>query len=341
MGMCGFVALMHIVGWSVVVLAIGTTQIVAHGRGVFGATAGLTAYLLGIRHAFDADHIAAVDNVTRRLVRTGSRPWSVGFWFAVGHSSVVFALTLVIAFGIRSVVNSIIEPTSQLHRMSELLGTAVSSGFLFAFAALNTPLLLDTWKTCRHLAANTAAGPQLRIRRGSLTNRILNRVTITAPRQMYLVGVFFGLGFDTATEVALLVMASAGAASGMQWYAVLSIPALFCAGMCLFDTLDGSLMTLIYRWAVNKPDRAAYYNLIVTTLSVAVALVVSLMQILMLLSERLGWHGYPATKVRAINMNTVGVLVVATFIATWIFSVIIRRVVRLRRLAAKTPALGS
>ncbi|MEJ0049243.1 MAG: HoxN/HupN/NixA family nickel/cobalt transporter [Rhodospirillales bacterium] len=281
--MLGFIALLHIVGWGALV-AVVAPQHLSVGTTAFGIGLGFTAYMLGIRHAFDADHIAAIDNTTRKLMQEGRRPVSVGFWFSFGHSSVVFVLTLLLAFGIRAVVGPLLDNSSQLHNIAGLVGTVVSSGFLYAIAALNIVVLSDVWKAFRQMRSGNcdAAALDRHFDRRGMMSRLLGRVMkiVTKPWEMYAVGLLFGLGFDTATEIALLVLTSSGAASGLPWYAVLCLPVLFAAGMSLVDTLDGAFMTVAYGWALARPARKMYYNLVITGLSVAVALMIGTVEVL-------------------------------------------------------------
>jgi high-affinity nickel-transport protein len=228
------------------------------GGGAAGLGLGLTAYTLGLRHAFDADHIGAIDNTTRRLTRAGERPLSVGFWFSLGHSTVVLGLTALVALGASA--GRLPVPAA-----ADVIGPVVSGSFLVAIGLLNLGLL-------------RAGDPAPR----GLLTRVYGRATraVRAPWQMYPVGLLFGLGFDTATEVALLATAGAAAAGGLPVYAVLCLPLLFAAGMSLLDTLDGAFMSCAYGWALTEPARKQAYNVAVTGLSVAVALGVGALELL-------------------------------------------------------------
>jgi nickel/cobalt transporter (NiCoT) family protein len=319
-----FIALLHIVGWGTLIAIVGPQHLAA-GTTAFGFGIGLTAYTLGVRHAFDADHIAAIDNTTRKLMHEGKRPRSVGFWFSFGHSSVVFALTLLLVVGVGAVAGPVRDGNSQLHIITGLIGTVVSSGFLYAIAALNIVVLVDIWKLFRRMRTGQCDEDALekQLARRGLISRLLGRVMnfVTEPWQMYAVGLLFGLGFDTATEIALLVLTSSGAASGLPWYAVLCLPILFAAGMSLFDTIDGSFMTAAYGWAIARPARKVYYNLVVTGLSVAVALMIGTVEIIGLLGERLSLHGPVWSWVAALDLNRIGFVIVGLFVATWVFAV--------------------
>jgi high-affinity nickel-transport protein len=319
--MSAFIALLHIVGWGTL-LAIVVPQHLSVGTAVFGIGIGITAYMLGVRHAFDADHIAAIDNTTRNLLQAGKQPVSVGFWFSCGHSSVVFGLTLLLAFGVRAIAQPALDSNSGLHGISGLVGTVVSSGFLYAIAALNVVVLGDIWVVFRGLRRgqfDEAALERQLNNRGMMTRLIGQGMqAITQPWQMYLVGLLFGLGFDTATEIALLVLTSSNAASGLPWYAILCLPVLFAAGMSLFDTIDGSFMTAAYGWALAKPLRKVYYNFVITGLSVAVAFIVGTVEIMSLVGDRFGFHDSIWRWVTTLNLNVIGFAIVGLFVSTWI-----------------------
>ncbi|WP_237555350.1 MULTISPECIES: HoxN/HupN/NixA family nickel/cobalt transporter [unclassified Streptomyces] len=323
--MAAFIAALHIIGWFTLVAVVVPGHYSANGQS-FGLGIGITAYALGMRHAFDADHIAAIDNTTRRLMSQGGqgegrRPLSVGFWFSLGHSSVVFGLTFLLSLGLKSLAGPLKDDSSRLHRMTSLIGTAVSGTFLYAIAAVNLVVLAGIWRVWRQMRAGDLDEHALeeQLDKRGLMNRLLGRVmtSIDKPWQMYPVGLLFGLGFDTATEVALLVMAASGAATGLPWYAVLCLPVLFAAGMSLLDTIDGSFMNLAYGWAFSHPVRKIYYNLTVTGLSVAVALIIGTVELLALLADQLTLTGGFWGWVAALNLNTVGFVVVGLFAAAW------------------------
>jgi high-affinity nickel-transport protein len=325
-GMIAFIALLHIVGWGTLILIVLPRHF-GVGTTAFGVGIGLTAYMLGVRHAFDADHIAAIDNTTRKLMQEAKRPVSVGFWFSCGHSSVVFALTLLLAFGIRAFAGPVLDGNSGLHKVAGLIGTIVSSGFLYAIAALNIVVLVDVWKVFRQLRTGQydEAALERKLENRGMMNRLLGRVmkVVTKPWQMYVVGLLFGLGFDTATEIALLVLTGSGAASGLPWYAVLCLPVLFAAGMSLFDTLDGSFMTVAYAWALARPARKIYYNLIVTGLSVAAAFMIGTVEIIGLLGARLNLHGLVWRWTAALDLSKIGFVMVGLFAAAWLAAVVV------------------
>ncbi|MFF9478394.1 HoxN/HupN/NixA family nickel/cobalt transporter [Streptomyces sp. NPDC014733] len=320
-GMASFIVALHVIGWFTLV-AIVAPEHYSLGTKTFGIGIGVTAYTLGMRHAFDADHIAAIDNTTRKLMGEGKRPLSVGFWFSLGHSSVVFALAFLLSLGVKTLAGPVRDDSSRLHDITGLIGTTVSGVFLYVIATVNLVILVGIWRVFRRMRAGSfdedALEEQLNNR--GFMNRLLGRVmkSITKPWQMYPLGLLFGLGFDTATEIALLVLAGSGAASGLPWYAILCLPVLFAAGMSLLDTIDGSFMNFAYGWAFSKPVRKVYYNLTITGLSVAVALLIGTVELLGLLAEKLDLHGFFWDWIAGLDLNLVGFVIVGLFFATWV-----------------------
>ena len=327
-GMAAFIVALHVIGWFTLV-AIVSPQHFSLGTKSFGIGVGLTAYTLGMRHAFDADHIAAIDNTTRKLMSEGKRPMSVGFWFSLGHSSIVFALAFLLAMGVKALVGPVRDKSSQLHHYAGLIGTSVSGAFLFALAIINLIILVGIAKVFRDMRRGVfdEAGLEEHLNNRGLMNRILRPImkSITRPGQMYPVGLLFGLGFDTATEVALLVLASAGAAGGLPWYAILCLPVLFAAGMCLFDTIDGTFMNFAYGWAFSQPIRKVYYNITITALSVIVAMVIGGVELLGLLSQQLNINGRFWTDMQNADINTLGFVIVGLFVLTWATALLVWR----------------
>ncbi|MCL6636394.1 MAG: HoxN/HupN/NixA family nickel/cobalt transporter [Alicyclobacillus sp.] len=275
-------------------------------------TLGVLAYTAGLRHAVDADHIAAIDNSTRKLVHEGQRPLTTGLYFALGHASVVLLLTLVVAGVARSLAARLPAWSG-----AGALGTVVSAGFLYLMAAFNASVLLDLWRARRHGAAATAAAngglP------GGLATRLYRRVfnLVRRPWHMFGVGFLFGLGFETATEIALLGVSASAAAHGVSAWGVLVLPVLFAAGMSLVDTTDGVLMLCAYRWALQDPQRRLAYNLAVTGLSVAIALGVGTLEWLQLAVA--SWaHGGAWAWLAQLDLGVVGYGAVAVLTATWL-----------------------
>jgi high-affinity nickel-transport protein len=327
-GMVAFIVALHVVGWFTII-ALVSPHHYSLGTKTFGIGIGVTAYTLGMRHAFDADHIAAIDNTTRKLMSDGKRPLSVGFWFSLGHSSIVFLLAFALSLGVKAFVGPVKNDNSSLHHYTGLIGTSVSGTFLYAIAIVNIVILVGIVKVFRDMRRGVYDEETLEehLANRGLMNRILRPImkSITKPGQMYGVGLLFGLGFDTATEVALLVLASAGAASGLPWYAILCLPVLFAAGMCLLDTIDGTFMNFAYGWAFSKPVRKVYYNITITSLSVAVALIIGSVELLGLLSQQLNITGRFWVDMQNADINTLGFFIVGLFIATWVAALLIWR----------------
>jgi len=319
-GMGGFILLLHVVGWGVLVGLVAPRGYAVGGQ-LIGVGLGVTAYTLGMRHAFDADHIAAIDNTTRKLMGNAKRPLSVGFWFSLGHSSVVFIMVALLAFGIRALAGQLANDQSALQRVTSVWGTSVSGAFLILIGLINLASLigiLKVFKAMRRGHFDEAALEEHLDKRGFL-NRILGPVTkaVTKPWHMYPVGLLFGLGFDTVTEVGLLVLAGGAAAGSLPWWAILTMPILFAAGMSLLDSIDGSLMNFAYGWAFSKPIRKIYYNITITALSVAVALLIGGIEIISILAEKLDITTGLLATIGSVDLNSVGYWIVALFIATW------------------------
>jgi len=327
-GMTGTVIGLHVLGWAMLTLALGHHYRISKTE-VFGVGTGILAYTLGMRHAFDADHIAAIDNTTRKLVNENKRPLSVGFFFSLGHSSVVFVLAVVLNFGIRSLDSAVSNNSSSLHRTTGIIGTSISGTFLYLIAALNVVVLLSIVKVFREMRQGAYDDEEMERQLNSrgLMNRFFGPLArrIDTPWKMYPIGILFGLGFDTATEVALLVLAGSAVVGGLPFYAILSLPILFAAGMSLFDTMDGCFMNFAYDWAFSKPIRKVYYNLTITGLSVFVAFFIGTIEILGLIGqeENLGgsfWHFF-----QTFNLNTAGFFIVGVFVVTWAVALLIWR----------------
>jgi high-affinity nickel-transport protein len=327
-GMLAVIVALNVIGWFIIIALVAPHHY-SVGTKTFGIGIGLTAYTLGMRHAFDADHIAAIDNTTRKLMNDGKRPLSVGFWFSLGHSTIVFALAFLLSLGVKALVGPVQNDDSSLHHYTGLIGTSVSGTFLFIIAAINVVILVGILKVFRDMRRGVYDEETLEhhLNNRGLMNRILRPImkSITKPGQMYPVGLLFGLGFDTATEVALLVLAAAGAASALPWYAILALPILFAAGMCLFDTIDGTFMNFAYGWAFSRPVRKVFYNITITSLSVMVAVVIGGVELLGLLSQQLNVTGRFWTDMQNANINTLGFVIVGLFVVTWVVALLIWR----------------
>jgi nickel/cobalt transporter (NiCoT) family protein len=312
-GFGGVVALLHILGWGLFLFFARSNPALAG--------LGTLAYTFGLRHAFDADHIAAIDNTTRKFLQEEKRPLGVGFFFSLGHSSVVLVLTASLAVGAATVKAHI--PSFQ--HWGGYVGAGVSGTFLWIIGILNLLVLLDIVRVFRELRTGTLDEEKLERRlqdRGLMSRLFIGRVAnrIRESWQMYPLGVLFGLGFDTATEVGLLAISAGVATNHVPFLAVLSLPLLFAAGMSLMDTADGAFMSHAYTWAFSNPIRKVYYNLTVTTMSVVVALGVGTVELLQVLGAR--WFG-------ALDFNTLGYGIVGLFVVTWATSAIVWKVTRL------------
>jgi len=320
---------LHVFGWSVLIFGVAPQHITLGSAGVFGVGIGVTAYLLGVRHAFDADHIAVIDNTTRKLVGEGTRSTSAGFWFSLGHSSVVFGLAFLLAIGVRAIVGPVQDEGSPLLQTLGLVGSLVAGTFLILIGLSNLFAAVGIAKVFRRMRSGDFDEAELERQleqRGFLARlfaRVMRRVS--KPWHLYPVGLLMGLGFDTATQVALLVLAAGTAAFTLPWYAILVLPVLFAAGMSLFDAVDGVLMSRAYGWAFLQPIRKVYYNLTVTVLSVVVALVIGVIVLAGLVADRLGVQSGPLAAIGSVNLEFVGFLIVGIFVAAWVIALAVWR----------------
>ncbi len=313
------IALLHVVGFGSLILLVAPHHYQV-GTQVFGIGLGVTAYTFGLRHAFDADHIAAIDNTTRKLTADGSKPKSVGFWFAMGHSMMVLVLAVLVVAATRT-ASVLLNDNSPARRTLGVAGTLASGGFLYLIGIINVIALIGIWQVFLSMRRGEFNERELEDhldKRGFLA-RILGPIMkrIRKPVQMFPVGVLFGLGFDTATEVALLALAGSGAAAGLPWFAVLTLPVLFAAGMSLMDTADGLFMTAAYDWAFAKPVRKIFYNMTITGLSIAVALVIGAIELVTVLHDDVGWIDPLTDWISAVDLNNFGFIIVGLFLATW------------------------
>jgi nickel/cobalt transporter (NiCoT) family protein len=320
---------LHVVGFFILLVLVVPHDYSLGTQGVFGLGVGVTAYTLGLRHAFDADHIGAIDNTTRKLMAEGQRPLSVGFFFSLGHSSIVFALGLLVTLGVRGLSGALESDASSLHTATGLIGPLVSGSFLFLIGLLNLVILVNIVGIFRRMRRGEYDEAELEHELASrgFMNRFYGRATraIRKPWQMYPLGCLFGLGFDTATEIGLLVLAGGAAASGLPFYAILCLPILFAAGMSLFDTIDGAFMNFAYGWAFSQPVRKIFYNITVTGLSVTVALLIGSLELLAVLADKLSLSGGLWDFVAGIDLNAIGYLVVGLFVLTWALALAIWR----------------
>jgi len=321
------IVVLHVVGWGSLFGLVAPGGYQMGTSEVFGIGVGVTAYTLGLRHAFDADHIAAIDNTTRKLISDGQRPVSVGFWFSLGHSSIVFGLCALLGFGVRSLAPQVEDSSSALQQTTGLIGVIVSGTFLLLLGVINLLVLrqiIGVFRRMRSGAFDEAELERQLTNRG-LINRLLAPLTraVKRPVRMYPIGLLFGLGFDTATEVSLLVLAGGAAAFALPWYAILTLPVLFTAGMCLLDTIDGILMNSAYGWAFSTPVRKVYFNITVTGLSVAVALIIGGQELISVFADKLEISAGPIGWIGQLDLNYVGFVIVGLFVVTWILAVAI------------------
>jgi high-affinity nickel-transport protein len=324
---------LHAVGFFLLIAVVAPHHHRVGASGGLAIGTGITAYTLGLRHAFDADHISAIDNTTRKLMAEGKRPLSVGFFFSLGHSTIVFALAFVFAIGIKALGGEVTDAGSALHDVTNWIGTGVSGGFLYTIAALNLVVLWGIVRVFLEMRSGRYDERQLEQQLDSrgLMGRFFGRFSaaVTQPWHMYPIGLLFGLGFDTATEVALLFLAAGAAGAGLPFYAILCLPVLFAAGMSLLDTIDGSFMNVAYGWAFSKPARKVFYNIVITGLSVAVALVIGTIELAGLLAHQLNAHGSFWVWLETINVNTLGLILAGLFALTWVIALAVWRLGRI------------
>jgi nickel/cobalt transporter (NiCoT) family protein len=334
--MASFVVVLHVVGFGVL-LGLVTPQHYHLGgdHPVFTVGVGILAYTFGLRHAFDADHIAAVDNATRKLLSdnlaaesagrpAGRKPLSLGFWFSLGHSTIVFALAFLLSIGVKSLVGPVEDDTSTLHTVTGLIGPSVSGVFLWILGILNLAALLGILRVFREMRTGKYDEAELERQLDSrgFMNRFLGGLTksVRKPWHIYPIGVLFGLGFDTATEVGLLVMAGGAAAFNLPFYSILVLPILFAAGMCLMDTVDGVFMNYAYGWAFARPVRKVFYNITITSISVAVALVIGTIELIGVLADRLSITSGPLAAIANVNLDYAGYAIVGLFVLAWVIA---------------------
>ena len=309
-------------------LAWGWALVAFHDYPVLLGTA-LLAYTFGLRHAVDADHIAAIDNVTRKMMHEGQRPLGVGLYFSLGHSSVVVALSVAVA----ATAAALQGHFAAFKAVGGLIGTGVSAFFLFAIAAANLMVLMGVYKAFRQVRAGgrlVEEDMDLLLANRGLLGRIFRRLFRLIERSwhMYPLGLLFGLGFDTATEVGLLGISASEASQGLSIWSIMVFPALFTAGMTLIDTLDSTLMLGAYEWAFIKPIRKLYYNMTITFVSVLIAVLVGGVEVLGLLADQLSLEGPFWALIGALNDNfgVLGLLIIGLFAASWVVSVAVYRV---------------
>ncbi len=309
----GSVGVLHLAGWGLLIVYAGNHP------GFFWL--GGIAYTLGLRHAFDADHISAIDNTTRKLLQGGQKPMGVGFFFSLGHSTVVFVIAAALGLAVKWLVQGVVSDSGQLR----------SIGFLVLIGILNLVVLLDILRVYRRMRRGEydRQGLENELVAGGMMTRIFGRLfrVIEHSWQMYPIGFLFGLGFDTASEVTFLAVSAGAAAQGLPLAAILSLPLIFAAGMSLMDTMDGAFMSKAYAWAFASPIRKVFYNLTMTSLSVFVALFVGVVELTQILVQVLGLHGGIYGAIAKSNfLLYAGYVIVVAFVVTWAGAIVFYRV---------------
>jgi high-affinity nickel-transport protein len=342
-GMFGFIVLLHVIGLGILFgLVIPKHFHLGGDHPVFTIGVGVLAYTFGLRHAFDADHIAAVDNTTRKLLADNAekeangtppdeirKPLSVGFWFSLGHSTIVFTLAFLLSLGVKALAGQVENDSSGLHSATGVIGASVSGVFLWILGILNLVVLLGIIKVFREMRSGIYDEAQLeeQLNKRGFMNRFLGGLTKSVRKawHIYPIGVLFGLGFDTATEVGLLVLAGGAAAFSLPFYSILVLPILFAAGMCLMDTIDGVFMNAAYGWAFAKPVRKVFYNITITAISVAVALVIGTVELIGVLADEAHITSGPISAIASIPLDYAGYAIVGLFFLAWAVALLIWR----------------
>jgi high-affinity nickel-transport protein len=328
--MMSTIVLLHVAGFGILLAFV----VPGHYKG-FGIGLGAVAYTLGLRHAFDADHISAIDNTTRKLlnerheVEGSSRPLTLGYYFSLGHSTIVVAIGLGLVFAERAVFHAVSHSNSGLEQFGGVFGTVVSATFLFLIAFMNLVILAGIMRVFRSMRDGTYDEAELeaQLQSRGLMYRFFGKWmrSIDKEWKLYPVGVVFGMGFDTATEVALLGTTALFAAQHLPWYSIMCLPILFTAGMVLMDTIDCLFMNVAYGWAFFNPVRKIFYNLAITGLSVAICFFIGAIEVLGLLPQEMHWKGAFWRFMSGFDINKAGFIIVGMFVVTWIGAVVIWR----------------
>ena len=324
--MFGFILALNGAGWGIYVLAVMPHHFNYQGEGGsrglgVGLGVAITTWFLGFRHAFDADHISCIDNTTRKLMADGKRPLGTGFFFSFGHSTVVMAVGVGITLAARATFGAMVNPSSAYQTAGGAAGTLVSAGFLYLIALLNLIVLAGIFKVFVRMRRGAYDEQELeaQLQARGLMYRFFGRFmkSINHTWQLYFVGLVFGIGFDTTTEVVLLAATAYAAIQGLPYYAVLALPFLFSGGMMLFDTLDGCFMNFAYGWAFARPVRKVYYNLVITGLSIGAAFIIGTIEILGVLTTELHLNGGFWVVMANFNINVAGFCIAGLFVAVW------------------------
>jgi high-affinity nickel-transport protein len=327
---------LNLAGWGIFCLDIAPHHFRFKGLGI-GLGVAFTAWTLGARHAFDADHISAIDNTTRKLLAEGDgrRPLATGFFFALGHSSIIVVVGVGLAFAARVVFGGVVDPSSGYEILGGVIGTSLAASFLYLIAGLNLLVLAGILTVFRQMRRGDFDEGELerQLQARGLIWRYFGRFmkSITRTWHMFFVGIIFGIGFDTATEVLLLAATTAAATAGLPWYAVLSLPLLFSGGMTLFDTIDGFFMNFAYSWAFARPVRKVYYNLVITGLSIAVAFMIGTIEICGVISTELHIRGSFWDFVANFNINRAGFAIAGLFAMVWAIAIAYWRIAKVEQ----------
>lgn len=310
---------------------------ICQGRPALLGTA-LLAWVFGLRHAVDADHIAAIDNTVRKLMQQGERPLTTGLFFSLGHSTVVFAAVVLLV----ATAAAFKDDLASFKSYGSMVGSSVSAFFLLLIAALNLVVLVSVWRSFRNAARSGVCDQHHAIEAGGFIGRICRPLfrVVTKSWHLYPIGLLFGLGFDTATEIGLLSIAGSEAANGLSPWHALVFPALFTASMALIDTADSALMVGAYGWAFVNPIRKLWYNLTITAVSVVVALLIGGIEAIALISEKFGLDGGVIGWISELNgdLANFGFVIVGIFILAWIVSAMIYWLKGYDRISIAQPA---
>jgi len=328
--MMATIVLLHVVGFGILFAFVLPGHYAKFGIGL-----GILAYTLGLRHAFDADHISAIDNTTRKLlnerhgVEGTNRPLTLGYYFSLGHSTIVVAIGLGLVFAERAVFHAVSHSNSGLEQFGGVFGTMVSASFLFLIALMNLVVLAGIVRVFRSMRDGTYDEAELeaQLQSRGLMYRFFGKWMRSLDKEwkLYPVGVVFGMGFDTATEVVLLASTALLAAEHVPWYSIMCLPILFTAGMVLMDTIDCMFMNVAYGWAFFNPVRKIFYNLAITGLSVAICFFIGAIEVLGLLPHELHLKGSFWRFMAGFDINKAGMIIVGMFVVTWLGAVLIWR----------------
>ena len=318
-------------GTAIVLLLCAGVLLLISGIRQYPAMLGMAviSFTFGLRHAFDVDHIAAIDNMSRKMIHTGKDPRGAGFFFSLGHSTVVIIMSAVVIFGVKWAVDNV----PAFSAVGGVVGTLISGVFLLLLALLNLWIVRDIWVNFRHMRRGTYTEESLEASKNRWLNRQIQRLMRIVDHnwQVMVVGFLFGLGFDTATQIAMLATAATASNQGVPWYAVLSFPLFFTAGMCMMDTADGFFVSSAYQWVFTSPLKKVYYNLTITSISILAAGVIGLIEILQLIGMQTGAISGFFSWIQNIDLNFMGFILVGIFIVVWAVSLAFWKIFRMSR----------